>query len=71
LHQLRESLKAEYTKMEKGLKNEARMRLVAAVLSGAAGLPNDVDALDDEDLAKRAIAIADATIRQITITETL
>ena len=62
---LREKLKEDYAKMERALKNEARMKLVAAVLSGTAGMPSDVDDLNDGDLAKRAIAIADETIRRI------
>ena len=63
---LREKLKADYAKMEKDLKNEVRIRFVAAALSGAVALDHDVDDLDENDLAKRAIAIADETIRQIT-----
>jgi hypothetical protein len=71
LYTLRESLKADYAKMERALKSEVRLKLVAAALSGTAGLhqvrdqPSDVDDFN-EDLAKRAIEIADATIRQIT-----
>ena len=59
---LREQLKADYAKMEKALKNEVRMKLVAAALSGAA-IP-----LDARDVVERAITIADETIRQITET---
>lgn len=61
----RESLKADYAKIERALKNETRMKLVAAALSGTAGRPSDPD-LDDDDLVKRAIAIADEAIRRIT-----
>jgi len=72
LHTLREEFKANYAKMERALKNETRLKLVAAALSGTAGLhqvrdqPSDVNDFN-EDLAKRAIEIADATIRQITM----
>lgn len=65
-HFLREQLKADYAKMEKALKNEARMRLVAAALTGTAGLPNDDDDPGADDLTERAIAIANEAIRQIT-----
>ncbi len=63
---LREKLKADYAKMEKALKNEVRMKLVAAALSGSAGLePKDL--LDHQDqLVQNAIMIADEVIRQLT-----
>jgi hypothetical protein len=61
LYVLRESLKKDYAKMEKALKNEARMKLVAAALSGSAAV-----FVDDDILVQRAIVIADATIRRIT-----
>jgi len=64
LYQLRETLKADYAKMERALKNEARMKLVAAALAGAATLPN----YTAHDYAKRAVEIADETIRRITET---
>ena len=66
LYVLREKLKENYEKMEQALKNEARMKLVAAALSGTAGLPSDDDDLDDNDLVKRAISIADEAIRRLT-----
>ena len=62
---LREKLKADYAKMEKLLKNEVRMKLVATALAGSASLPEE-DSPDNDDIAKRAIAIADEVIRQIT-----
>jgi hypothetical protein len=61
LYTLRESLKAEYAKMERVLKNEARLKLVAAALTGAA-LALD---LDVDDVTKRAVWIADEAIRRI------
>jgi hypothetical protein len=55
---LRDHLKAEYAKMEKALKDEVRMSLVRAALSGAA--------LSDVNIAvERALMIADETLRQI------
>jgi hypothetical protein len=67
LYVLREQLKAGYVKMERALKNETRMKLVAAALSGAAGMPSDVDDhSDNTDLVKRAFTIADEAIRRIT-----
>lgn len=65
-HLLREKLKADYAKMEKALKNETRMKLVAAALSGSAGIePKEL--LDHQgQLVQNAIAIADEVIRQIT-----
>ena len=58
---LREQLKADYAKMEKVLKNKARMKLVAAALSGSA-----TSAADLNHYVKQAVAIADETIRCIT-----
>ena len=65
LYALSVRLKADYAKMEKALKNEARLKLVTAALSGTAGLPSNDDDLDENDFAKRAIAIADEAIRRI------
>lgn len=75
---LREQLKADYAKMEKALKNEARMKLVAAALSGTAASFNSRDTPQAqgagwtsitghaaEKVVERAIAIADETLRQI------
>ena len=65
---LREKLKEDYAKMEKALKDEARMKIVAAVLTGAALLPDLSDNREhtaNSGLAKHAIEIADETIRQI------
>jgi hypothetical protein len=67
-------LKEGYAKMEKALKNEVRMKLVAAALSGAAvSIDPSLDPEQEEDLKAdvetavgRAIAIADETIRRIT-----
>ena len=64
---LREKLKEDYAKMEKALKDEARMKLVAAALSGSAGMaPNDVRELST--FAENVLEIADSVIRQITET---
>lgn len=70
LYVLHENLKASYAKMERVLKNEARMKLVAAALSNTA-VP-----LDSRDtptaavglIVERALAIADEAIRRITET---
>lgn len=60
---LRGQLKADFAKMEKALKNEARMKLVSAALAGTAGMaPHD----QVGDFVARAIAIADEAIRTIT-----
>jgi len=65
LYRLRESLKADYAKMEKALKNEPRMKFVAAALSGTAGhIP-----ADSNRYVERALAIADEAIRRIAGTE--
>lgn len=59
---LREHLKAEYAKMEKALKDEARMSVVRAALSGTATLSG----MDDlQSYVERAIQIADEVVRQI------
>ena len=62
---LREKLKADYAKMEKDLKNEVRIRLVAAALSGTAAIPEGA-VENPERHAIRALAIADATITKLT-----
>ena len=62
---------ADYAKMEKALKNEARMKLVAAALSGTAGLRPDAEAIDQHGrnlYVENALEIADAAIRRITET---
>lgn len=64
LYALREKLKADYARMEKALKNEARMKIVAVALSGTA-----VDARDSVTVVVRAITIADETIRRLAETE--
>ncbi len=64
LYVMREGLKANYAKMESALKNEVRMKLVAAALAGTAGLSSGDDR-DEDHLAKRAIAIADEAICRI------
>ena len=62
LHYLSEKLKADYTKMEKTLKNEARMKLVASALTGTACMaPQDLPSFTNN-----AIAIADETIARLT-----
>jgi len=66
LHALHEKLKADYKKMEKTLKDEARMKLVAAALSGTAGL-SPIDHAPDH-LAITAIDIANDVIRRLTET---
>lgn len=67
-HLLREKLKADYAQMEKKLKNETRMKLIAAVLSGTATPMDhrDLPVAGIEPVVERAIAIADEVIRQIT-----
>ena len=61
LYFLREKLKDDYVRMEKALKNEARMKLVAAALAGTANM-----APQDQPFVANAVAIADEAIRQIT-----
>ena len=60
LHVTLEALKAEYTKLEKTLKDETRLKLIAGALAGTAGLEPSAT------LAKKAIEIADEVIRQVT-----
>lgn len=65
LYTLKERLKADYTKMEKALKDEVRLKLVTAALAGAA-ISNDVIAFEGtERIAKRAIEVADDTIERL------
>ena len=66
LYVLSEKLKTDYAKMEKALKDEVRMKLVAAALSGSAILPRTADL---EHYAKQAVEIADEAIRRITRAE--
>ena len=67
LHALSESLKVDYAKMEKALKNEVRLRLVSAALSGTALLldSRDIPITKTVTIVERALAIADETIRAI------
>lgn len=58
---LKAELLADYAAKVKRLKNTIRVGLVSATLSGTALLGDDED-----QLAKKAIAIADAAIKQIT-----
>lgn len=66
-HQLQfltEKLKADYAKMEKTLKDEARMKLVTAALAGTASLsPLDHD---PEQIMINAIGIANGVIYRLT-----
>src|SRR5271163_864618 len=67
LYVMRESLKADYAKMEKALKNEARMKLVAAALSGTATLRDLRDpTAGAENVVERALVIADEVLRRVT-----
>lgn len=67
-------LKEDYAKMERALKNELRVSLVAATLSGIAAPQapithegwKDVTGPSASKLVERAIAIADEAIRQLT-----
>ena len=62
LHALTEKCKADYAKMEKTLKDEARMKLVTSALTGTACMaPQDLPGF-----ANNAIAIADETIARLT-----
>jgi len=66
LHALSEKLKADYKKMEKTLKDEVRMKLVAAALSGTA---RDRDeAMTVDQIGINAIEIANDVIRRLTET---
>jgi len=59
-------LKEGYAKIEKALRDEARMKLVAAALAGSATMPVEDDVRwHDRLFIERALAIADETIRQI------
>jgi hypothetical protein len=60
LHAQEQQCKKHYADLERALKNEARMKLVAAVLTGAA-LVNEPDW---ERRVERAFDIADETLRQ-------
>ena len=64
---LREQLKADYAKMEKVLKDEARMKLVAAALAGTAGMAT-TDQIGRNAFVENALEIAEAAIRRITET---
>lgn len=61
LYVLRERVKADYAKMEKALKNEVRLKLVAAALSGAASMSQL-----EQSFVDNAVALADEAIRRIT-----
>lgn len=74
-HLLSEALKAEYTKMEKELKNAARLKFVAAALTGIAASLNTGNAPESwtdmteptaNSIVARAIELADEVVRQIT-----
>jgi hypothetical protein len=66
---LREQLKADYAKMEKALKNEVRIKFVAAALAGtAAGIEPKEDQLGRNAFVENALEIAEAAIRRITET---
>ena len=67
LYVLSEKLKADYAKMERALKDEARMKLVAAALAGTAGLEPQTNHQRNH-YAERALLIADDVIRRITET---
>ena len=56
-------LKKSYEKTEKKLKDEARMSIVRATLSGTADMPAT---LTVQGFVARAIEIADETLRQLT-----
>ncbi len=62
---LREKLKADYAALEKTLKDETRMRLVVAALTGTAGIPANEDDRGGDQLVLRAIDIANETLRRI------
>lgn len=64
LHFMTEKVKADYAKMEKTLKDEARMKLVATALTGTASLAVQ----DLPSFSRNAIAIADETIARLTET---
>lgn len=60
-----EELKKSYEKTEKKLKDEVRLSLVKAALTGASTLVGPADG-PHTIIVKRAIAVADEAIRQIT-----
>jgi hypothetical protein len=66
LYRTREALKANYEKRERALKDEVRLRLVEMTLSGTAMSPDMDDGTNRAIVVKRAIAIADEALRQIT-----
>ena len=63
---LSEKLKADYAKMEKALKDEARMKLVSAALAGTAGMATTEDQIGRNAFVENALEIAEAAIRRIT-----
>jgi hypothetical protein len=65
LYVMREALKTNYEKMERALKNEVRMKMVTAALTGTACLEPQSDACDRNRYVERALEIADETIRRI------
>lgn len=67
LYILRESLKKDYAKMERQLKDEVRMKLVAAALTGTASMPRQEDP-GGKNTVEKALMLADAAIRRITET---
>jgi hypothetical protein len=62
LYVLRETLKADYEKMEKKLKNAPRLQLVAAALTGAAA----TSGVDYDHDVKKALDIADEVLERLT-----
>jgi hypothetical protein len=72
LYTLREDLKARHEKMVKALKNETRMRIVLAALTGAALTNTSADKVEhDAKIAGRvgnALDLADEVLKQITET---
>lgn len=65
LHLRCEQSKEHYAKLEKALKDDLRLRFVTAALTGTASCPSGDGFLDNDDLIRRAIAIADETIDRI------
>lgn len=72
LHTLREKLKADYAKMELTLKDEPRMRVLLAALTGAAlrymGSAGVEHTMNVESYVYNARAIADEVVRRLTET---
>lgn len=68
LYLLEKDLEARHEKLVKALKNEARMKLVAAALSGAAAFPQEDDHIGRNAHIERALTIADDTIHRLTET---